>query len=131
MTTTMALRAPALRVRPATTAGAPLGPARRRLRLTRRGRAVRAVVLVLALTLVFLVVSALGHSVVSASTSESGEGPALRALVVQPGQTLWQIAGQVAPDADPRDTVVRLERLNGLDGALIQVGQRLLVPVNG
>ena len=45
--------------------------------------------------------------------------------VVQPGETLWSIAEQVAPDGDVRATVDRLADLNG--GAAIQVGQRLIV----
>jgi hypothetical protein len=52
-------------------------------------------------------------------------------IVVQPGQTLWGIATAVAPHDDPRDTVLRLEHLNGLDGAGIRAGQQLLVPVAG
>ena len=104
--------------------------ARTPLRLTRRGRAVRAVVLGMAVTTVFLLVSLLGQSVVSAST-DAGEGPALRAIVVEPGQTLWGIATAVAPRDDPRDTVMRLERINDLDGPGIRAGQQLLVPVAG
>lgn len=130
MTTTIATmprQAPARRPRrvPAATRTLPAP-----LRLTRRGRAVRAVVLGMAVTTVFLLVSLLGQSVVSAST-DAGQGPALRAIVVEPGQTLWGIATAVAPRDDPRDTVLRLERINDLDGPGIRAGQQLLVPVAG
>jgi hypothetical protein len=46
--------------------------------------------------------------------------------VVQPGDTLWSIAAELAPDADPRAVVDRLIDANG--GAPIQVGQHLVLP---
>jgi Tfp pilus assembly protein FimV len=47
-------------------------------------------------------------------------------VVVQPGDTLWTIAAEVAPDVDVRVTVDRLVERNG-DTAL-QVGQVLEIP---
>ena len=50
-------------------------------------------------------------------------------VVVQPGDTLWTLARQHGPrGADPRRVVSRMERANGLEGALIHPGQVLLVP---
>jgi len=49
--------------------------------------------------------------------------PAASVYVVQPGDTLWSIAHQLQPTADPRDVVDHLVELNG-SGAL-QPGQRL------
>ena len=46
--------------------------------------------------------------------------------VVQPGETLWDIAEAVAPDADPRVVVALLVEHNG--DAPLQVGQRLVLP---
>src|SRR3954447_7239955 len=43
--------------------------------------------------------------------------------VVRPGDTLWSIAGAMAPGADVTATVERLTELNG--SSAIQVGQRL------
>jgi hypothetical protein len=43
--------------------------------------------------------------------------------VVQPGDTLWSIAHQLAPTGDIRAEVDRLEELNGT--AVLQAGQRL------
>jgi len=96
------------------------------VRLTRRGR----VVVVLALVaLVLLAVALLGRA--PSEAAPSSRGPATRAVVVQPGQTLWQIAREVAPTRDPRETVERLRELNDLGdlgaGAL-RAGQRLVVP---
>ena len=47
-------------------------------------------------------------------------------VVVQPGDTLWTIAADVAPDADVRITVDQLIALNG--ASPIVPGQELVVP---
>ncbi len=53
---------------------------------------------------------------------------ALGEHIVAPGDTLWQLAVTVAPGADPRETVDRIMRLNGLTEAEVEVGRVLLVP---
>ena len=45
--------------------------------------------------------------------------------VVQPGDTLWTIAGTIDADGDVRDTVDRLADVNG--GSALEVGQRLVI----
>jgi LysM domain len=61
-----------------------------------------------------------------------GDGPDRPAprvhYVVQPGDTLWSIARQVAPGRDPRPVVDALVEANDLNGGL-QAGQELSVPV--
>ena len=93
-----------------------------RLRLTRRGR---IVVVALFVVLCFVAFS-LGRTSSQASTHPGR--PATRAVTVEPGETLWQIAKAVEPGADPRDTVDRIRELNGLSSAPVQAGQRLIVP---
>ena len=51
---------------------------------------------------------------------------ATRVHIVQPGETLWEIALTLAPDADPRATVDALVERNG--DAPLEVGQRLVLP---
>lgn len=46
--------------------------------------------------------------------------------VVQPGDTWWDLAAEVAPGEDPRPVVDALIEANG--GATLQVGQRILLP---
>ena len=46
--------------------------------------------------------------------------------MVQPGDTLWSIAADVAPDADVRITVDQLIALNG--ASPIVPGQELVLP---
>jgi LysM repeat protein len=58
--------------------------------------------------------------------ASEGARPGLR-YTVRPHDTLWSIA--VAHYAgDPRDGVWRIQRRNHLTGALIQPGQRLVLP---
>lgn len=61
-----------------------------------------------------------------AETAPQAAGP--RAVRVQPGDTLWGIAGEHAPPGtDVRAYVDALVELNGLDGPL-QAGTRLRLP---
>jgi LysM repeat protein len=49
------------------------------------------------------------------------------AVTVQPGDTLWSIAGQVAPGRDPRRVVEQLRRSNHLHTVVLTPGQTLKV----
>ena len=94
------------------------------LRLTRRGR--------LAVVVLFLVTLFAGGvlfgSTSTRATGESGPPQNYSYVVVQPGQTLWGIAKQVAPQDDPRATIEAIRRLNALPDAGIQAGQRIALP---
>jgi hypothetical protein len=66
-------------------------------------------------------------------TAEAGSTPRsvqVSYRVVLPGETLWQIAGEVAPGVDRRDTVARIIELNALSTGGVNAGQRIAVPVN-
>lgn len=101
------------------------------LRLTRRGRRlVRTVVLGLTLVVVLTLVS-VGLGAVSSAT-EGSSGPTTTRVVVQPGQTLWSLAGAALPDLDPRAAVSAVAQLNGLSpSARLVPGQPLLLPLDG
>ncbi|QJW38481.1 LysM peptidoglycan-binding domain-containing protein [Cellulosimicrobium protaetiae] len=95
----------------------------RPLRLTRRGRAV----LVLLAAVVLLLAARVGVAVASGP----GEPLEVRVHVVSSGETLWELARGVAePGEDLRDVVSGLAELNGLSSSGLQVGQRLLLPVD-
>lgn len=48
---------------------------------------------------------------------------------VEPGDTLWGIAGSVsAPETDRREVVHHLRDVNGLDDPMLLVGQVILIP---
>ena len=73
------------------------------VRLTRRGRRLARVMVIVVALVVTLMLMVVGH----VGSSQADVGPVVVAtstVVVQPGQTLWAIALEVAPDADARDT---------------------------
>ncbi len=94
------------------------------VRLTRRGRVVLVVaglLMALAVALVFA-----GGAV---GTDEAGTPALTETVTVAPGDTLWGIASDVAAGDDVRDMMKQIERLNALDSAVLQAGQKLRVPV--
>lgn len=94
-----------------------------RVRLTRRGQGVLLAVLLAAIFAAGLAFGAAAHG------ADGNPPPAAhRTIVVQPGQTLWALARQVAPQRDPRVVVESIRQLNALRGAGIQAGQELLLP---
>ena len=99
-----------------------------RLRLTRRGRVVLASLVALPLAGA-LAWSALGaSSAVAAPDDSAAPGVVFATVTLAPGETLWAIASEVAPTADPRDVVDAIKRLNALDSAQLVAGQRLAIP---
>ena len=93
------------------------------IRLTMRGR----ILIITGLLLAALLTVWLGWAVTQAVAGSARE-TTTRQVVVQPGQTLWQIAEQAAPAADPRDTVAVIMELNDLPSGSVQAGQALRVP---
>lgn len=94
------------------------------LRLTRRGRLVMVVLFLAAL----LAGGVLFGSTSTRATGEAGAPRDYQYLVVQPGQTLWGIAKDVAPQEDPRATIEAIRRLNALSGTGVEAGQRIALP---
>jgi hypothetical protein len=95
------------------------------LRLTRRGRLVVRLLGGAGLLLVVAVGVLTGPSALAGP--ESGRVPVAQRVVL-PGETLWGIAGEVAPGADRRETVAQIMELNGLSSAEVTAGTRLSVP---
>lgn len=97
--------------------------------LTRRGRLVRAAAMLAMIGALALVL--LGK--LTGEPVQAGEGttdlviPA-HSVTVMEGDSLWGIARVVAPQADPRETVLQIREINGLSSSTIQPGQVLLVP---
>lgn len=112
--------------RGAARASAPQGgrlvrPRRGSVHLTRRGRLVAVLLLLVVLTVAFSV----GRVTSTALGSGAGAG---NEVVVQRGDTLWSIAERIAPNADPRTTAADLMAINGLGTPSLEVGQHLRLP---
>ena len=67
-----------------------------------------------------------GLRVAHASAELEGPAPALDVYVVQPGDTLWTIAGHLAPAVGTARAVAALSDSAG--GASLVPGQRIIVP---
>jgi nucleoid-associated protein YgaU len=87
----------------------------------RRRLAAVALAIVFASVLVLLA-GRVGH----ADAELDGPPPTPAVYVVQPGDTLWAIADQVAPDVDRRDVVAQLSDAAG--GSDLVPGQRIELP---
>ena len=98
-----------------------------RLRLTRRGRAVFGTLATLLVIGVLAVVATFSGAQAVASAESSGAE--FGYVVVQPGDSLWQVASGIDPNTDPRDLVAEIVRLNQLDGSGVLAGQPIAVPL--
>ncbi|WP_250027151.1 LysM peptidoglycan-binding domain-containing protein [Paractinoplanes maris] len=92
------------------------------LRLTRRGRAVVLGLLV--------VLASLASAVLFTTASRAEQPPAgpPPSVVVQSGDTLWDIAARSVPAGDGQAAVEELRRLNGLSSYGVRPGDVLILP---
>jgi hypothetical protein len=97
------------------------------VRLTRRGRVVLAAFAAVAACL-FGFAAASGAQAADHGVSAGVAGRSMSRIVVQPGQTLWSIAVQADPQADPRVVIQQIISVNALPAGNVTAGQRLLVP---
>jgi hypothetical protein len=100
-------------------------PAGSAVQLTRRGRVVILLVLVAVGVALMMALTGL---VGGAAAGTGPAHPATRTIVVQPGQTLWSIARDIAPNADRRETIARIIQLNALPASGVSAGERIAVP---
>jgi LysM repeat protein len=99
-----------------------------RLRLTRRGRIVLTTLGALPLV-AWAAITVLGSGGAAADAgAELGERT-FQYVTVHQGDSLWAIAESIAPHGDPREVIDEIIRLNGLDDAMVEPGQRLALPV--
>jgi hypothetical protein len=104
---------------------APLPP----LRLTRRGKIVLVGIPLVLLAALLLSLAGFFNSPAKASDSAADLSITPTVTVtVQPGQSLWAIAGTVDPERDARDVVADIVQLNNLSAGAVQPGQQLYVP---
>lgn len=98
-----------------------------RLRLTVRGRRVLAALAALP-AIVALAFAVLAGGSALASHEQGAPAGTFDTVTVMPGDSLWSIAEDVAPAADPRDVVYAITQLNALQGGMLEPGQELSIP---
>ena len=96
-----------------------------RLRITARGRAV--LLTIAAAPLVIAAVIA-GLSGGNANASLEDSSVTFTYVTVGAGQSLWSIAEEIAPNADPREVVADIVSLNQLGSADVAAGERIALP---
>lgn len=99
---------------------------RTRLRLTARGRRVLAALAAVPVAAA-IALAALGGGSAIATDSAGAPAGSFAEITVMPGDSLWSIAQEVAPAADPRDVVDAIARLNALESSSVAAGQRLAI----
>lgn len=96
-----------------------------RIRLTRRGRVVFTS---LAAAPLIVVAAWLGVNALPAVATSSSSSVVFEYATIESGQSLWQLASSIAPEADPRDVIADVMRLNQLDSSTVSPGQRIAIP---
>ena len=99
------------------------------LRLTRRGKVVLIGIPLMLLTALLLSLVGFLNSPAKAadSTADLALTPTV-SVTVQAGESLWAIAGTVAPERDPRDVIADIVQLNNMSAGSVVPGQQLFVP---
>nr|BFF14413.1 hypothetical protein GCM10025699_57160 [Microbacterium flavescens] len=96
-----------------------------RLRITRRGRRVLGAVVALVVAAVVGAILLAGPGAVASNLSST---TTFEYVTVDGGDTLWQVASEIAPTKDPRDVISDIVRLNNLSSTEVAAGQSLAVP---
>jgi len=95
-----------------------------RLRLTKRGRVVFTSLAALPVVAAVMVFALNGGG----ATATSSSGAELEEITMQAGESLWQLAEDIAPGVDPRDVISDIMAVNQLESGSVQAGQRLMLP---
>lgn len=110
-----------------TTLGTSAHPAPRatpKLRITARGRAVLTGLVALPFVAIIGVLVLNGGGAVATGNSAR----ALESVTVMAGQSLWELAEELAPEEDPREVIADLVAVNTLVSAEVRPGQQLDIP---
>ncbi len=98
------------------------------LRLTKRGRAVFTTLAAFPLVIAAFVFALNGGAASASLESSVQPGVEYTYVTIAAGESLWAIAEDVAPTADPREVVNDILAFNGMSSAELVPGQRLALP---
>ncbi|GAA3700318.1 hypothetical protein GCM10022377_11860 [Zhihengliuella alba] len=99
------------------------------LRLTRRGRFVLIGLPLLLVAAAGLMLLGLWTAPVSAAGSGDASPVQYESVTALEGDTLWSLALEFVPGADPRIVVDEIVELNDLPGNTVHAGQEIYLPV--
>ena len=99
------------------------------LRLTKRGRAVFTTLAAIPVVIGAFLFAINGGGAQASLESSVQPGVEYTYVVITAGESLWSIAQDVAPTADPRDVVSDILEFNGMSSAELFPGQRLALPL--
>lgn len=97
------------------------------LRLTKRGRAVFGALATVLVAATFGVVAGFAAPGAVANISESVQE--FPYVLPQAGDSLWSLASELDPAADPREVVAEIVRLNQLQNSDLRAGEAIAVPL--
>lgn len=100
-------------------------PTSPKLRLTKRGRAVLTTLAATPLVVAAFLFALNGGG---ATATLDGSDVAFEYVTVETGQSLWQIAERIAPQADPREVIADIMQLNQLETPDVYAGEQLAIP---
>jgi LysM repeat protein len=81
------------------------------------------------MTLAIIMLISIAGTAIGADVSESLTKPVYSEIVVQPGDTLWDLAVQFGPEnKDTREVVFEICKVNNIAADSIIPGQTILIP---
>ena len=110
-------------------ANSPASPAT--LTLTNRGRTVIMVSALIVATSTFAATFSAfnGAAASTTSTTTATTSVSTEEIIVQPGESYWSIARTIAPGVSTQDVIDQIHELNPFEGATLQAGTKILVPL--
>lgn len=82
------------------------------------------------MTIAILMIISITGTLIGANQAESLTKPVYSEIIVQSGDTLWNLAEQFGPDGkDLREVVYEICRINDISADSIYPGQAILIPV--
>ncbi len=102
------------------------------LRLTRRGRFVVRILLIcglLGVLAVLLAALAFQQPLSPAVAADEQTAGVYQQVVVQPGDTLWEISSRLARDDNQAAVLKQIMAYNALETSKLEVGQTLYIPL--
>ena len=100
------------------------------IRRTPRAVRIRGRVMIFGASILTIIGIVIASGQLAGASDIAQSASATEMVTVQAGDSLWSLATKAVLTGDPRDTVQRIRELNGIEGSVIAIGDRLVVPVD-